>query len=266
MVNWLRKHAKTIIILIILIGSVISMLHLKRAFELDRDSNSEDQFRIAQLIFGLTLGYVVFSFLFNKWKQYRQLKNSHAQAQLELLKSKMDPHFFFNTLNNLYGLAIEKSDDTAPIILKLSEVMRYTIYNGEKETVTLRQEIEHLKQYIEIHKIRHKADIDIQIHEELSTEEFIVSPLLFINLLENAFKHGVETLAAGAFINIYIRAKRNKVSFEIENNFLPSIALHGGTGLNNLRERLKLCYPKRHTFSTKATDDVYKAKLELTIA
>ncbi|MBO3697005.1 histidine kinase [Fabibacter sp. E12] len=257
---------KAIIVLIILISSTISMLHLKRAYELDRNSSSEEEFKIAQLIFGLTIGYVVFSFLFNKWKQYQQLKNSHAQAQLELLKSKMDPHFFFNTLNNLYGLAIEKSDDTAPIILKLSEVMRYTIYNGEKETVTLRQEIEHLRQYIEIHKIRYKTDINIQLHQELSTEEFLVSPLLFINLLENAFKHGVETLTVGAFINIYIKAKRNRVSFEIENNFLPSVYLHGGTGLNNLKQRLKLCYPKRHTFEVKATDGVYKAKLELTIS
>lgn len=263
---WLKRHYKTIIVLAILASTIISMIQLKPAYELGRDSGLEERFKVAQLILILTIGYVVFSFLFNKWREYQKLKNAHTQAQLELLKSKMDPHFFFNTLNNLYGLAIEKSDDTAPIILKLSEVMRYTIYNGEKERVSLRDEIEHLRQYIDIHKIRYKKKVDIRLTEDLADKEFLIAPLLFINLLENAFKHGIESLTDNAFIQISIQATGNKVCFEIENNFGPSTAIVGGMGLKSLEKRLTLIYPKRHTLSIQKTDSIHKVTLVLTIS
>lgn len=264
--KWLMRHSKMIIVLVLLAGSIISMIQLKSAYELDRDAGFEERFKYAQLVLILTIAYVVFIFLFNKWKEYRKLKNAHSQAQLELLKSKMDPHFFFNTLNNLYGLAIEKSDETAPIILKLSEVMRYTIYNGEKELVSLRDEIEHLRQYIEIHKIRYKKKVDIQLKEDIVGKEFLVAPLLFINLLENAFKHGVESLTGDAFIQISIQATSNQVCFEIENNFGPSTAVAGGMGLKNLEKRLMLIYPKRHSLGIQKTDTIHKVTLALTIS
>lgn len=265
MTKWLMRHSKTIIVLVLLTGSIISMIQLKSAYELERDSDLEGKFKYAQAVLILTIGYVVFSFLFNKWKEYKKLKNAHAQAQLALLKRKMDPHFFFNTLNNLYGLAIEKSDETAPIILKLSEVMRYTIYNGEKERVSLRDEIEHLRQYIEIHKIRYKKEVDIQLNEDLADSEFLVAPLLFINLLENAFKHGVESLTDDAFIHMSITAKDKKVSFEIENNYSPNTAVTEGIGLKNLEERLMLIYPKQHTLKIQNTDLIHKVTLVFTI-
>lgn len=265
MFNWLKRHAKTIIVLVLIAGSIISMIQLKSAIEIERHADLLDRFMYAQFVLILTLAYVVFSFLFNKWKEYRALKNAHTEAQLALLKSKMDPHFFFNTLNNLYGLAIEKSDETAPIILKLSEVMRYTIYNGEKETVSLREEIEHLKQYIEIHKIRYEKKVDITFSEVLSDDEFSIAPLLFINLLENAFKHGVESLTDNAYIKIVIEASDKKVRFEIENNFVSKGTTKGGLGLGNLEQRLMLSYPKHHTYKIESTNDTYKATIELTV-
>lgn len=263
MFRWLQKHANKIVIVAILLSSLVAMAHFKRAYELNRDSNDENIFKFTQLIFILTIAYVVFSFIFSKWKEYRVLKNSHTQAQLELLKSKMDPHFFFNTLNNLYGLAIEKSDDTAPVILKLSEVMRYTIYNGEQENVTLREEIDHLRQYIEIHKIRYKDRVTVQINENIQNDRLSVAPLLFINLVENAFKHGAETLVADAYIKIDIQSSGGKVLFTIENNKLSGLSSKGGHGLVHLRERLALIYPKKHNLSVEKTDLTYMAHLEL---
>ncbi len=263
--EWLKRYAKTIIVLVLIAGSIISMIQLKSAYEVQRHSRLVDRFMYAQLVLILTLAYVVFTFLFNKWKEYRALKDSHAQAQLELLKSKMDPHFFFNTLNNLYGLAIEKSEDTAPIILKLSEVMRYTIYNGSKEQVPLKDEIEHLKQYIEIHKIRYNQAVDIEFKEDLSDDAVSIAPLLFINLLENAFKHGAETLTKGAYIRIQIKSTDKAVSFEIENNKILNQGQKEGIGLKNLQQRLKLTYPKKHTLELKPTDLTYTAKLELIV-
>ncbi len=266
MTQWLKRHIKTIIILIILIGASIAMAQFKQAYELSRDAYYENSFKLAQLIFFLTIAYVIFTFLFNKWKEYKALRNSHDKAQLELLKSKMDPHFFFNTLNNLYGLAIEKSDETAPVILKLSEVMRYTIYNGEKQKVTLREEVEHLRQYIEIHKIRYKDRVNICINENILDDQLSIAPLLFINLVENAFKHGAETLTAEAYIKIDIQSSGKKVAFTIENNKLPGISSEGGHGLAHLRERLALTYPRKHNFSIERTDFTYLANLELKIA
>jgi len=266
MFRWLQKQAIKIVIVAILLSSLVAMAHFKRAYELNRDSNDENIFKFSQLIFILTIAYVIFSFIFSKWKEYRVLKNSHAQAQLELLKIKMDPHFFFNTLNNLYGLAIEKSDDTAPVILKLSEVMRYTIYNGEKQSVTLREEIDHLRQYIEIHKIRYKDRVNIDIKEDIMDDKLSIAPLLFINLVENAFKHGAETLTAEAYIKIDIQSSNRKVIFVIENNKLPGISKEAGHGLNHLRERLVLLYPGKHNFSIEKTDFTYLANLELKLA
>ncbi len=265
MIEWLKRHAKTIIVLVLLAGSIISMIQLKSAYEVRSDTRMLDRFLIAQSILILTLAYVVFSFLFNKWKEYRVLKHSHAQAQLELLKSKMDPHFFFNTLNNLYGLAIEKSEDTAPIILKLSDIMRYTIYSGSKERVPIKDEIEHLKQYTEIHKIRYNQAVDIKFNENISNEELSIAPLLFINLLENAFKHGAETMTEGAYIKIQIKTDNQTVTFEIENNKISDETRKDGIGLKNLQQRLKLTYPKKHTLEIKQTDLTYTAKLELIV-
>ncbi|OEK01115.1 hypothetical protein BFP97_06155 [Roseivirga sp. 4D4] len=263
MTQWLKRYVRTVIVIIILIGSSIAMAQFKQAYELDRDSNYENAFKFAQLVFFLTVAYVVFTFLFNKWKEYRSLKNAHSKAQLELLKSKMDPHFFFNTLNNLYGLAIEKSDDTALIILKLSEVMRYTIYNGEKEFVTLREEIDYLKQYIEIHRIRHKHNLDIEFKEELPSTEIRIAPMILINLLENAFKHGIEALTKGAYIKIDIKAHGRKVLLSIENNRLPGISKESGRGLTYLKERLSLVYPKKHNLKIERTENTFSVRLEL---
>ncbi|OEK04394.1 sensor histidine kinase [Roseivirga misakiensis] len=267
MVSWAKRYTKQIIVAIILIGSVLAMINLKPLYELDRDSTYEDQFRMAQVVFILTLLYIITEFVFNRWKAYKSLKNAHSEAQLELLKTKMDPHFFFNTLNNLYGLAIEKSEDTGPIILKLSEVMRYNIYEGAKESVSIKEEINHLNQYIEIHKIRYKKRVHIQLEEDIYDEEAQVAPLLFINLLENAFKHGVESLTDDAFIKIKFKTSPNEVYFSIENNYLPeqNHEKHG-IGLSNLKERLRLTYPKRHSIEIHQAENVFRVELKLSIA
>ena len=114
---------------------------------------------VYRLLLIVTIGYVVLSWIFKKLREFRRLKNDKTAAELALLKSKIDPHFFFNTLNNLYSLAIKKSDEAPQVILKLSEIMRYTIYDAESETVPLKDEINYLEQYVEIQKIRYKKSV-----------------------------------------------------------------------------------------------------------
>jgi len=194
---------------------------------------------------------------------YFRLKNDKAKTELLHLKSQVNPHFFFNTLNNLYGLVGTDTKKAQELILKLSDMMRYSIYEGEKEVVTLKAEVDYLRNYIELHEMRYHKPIDVKFEVEIE-ENYKVMPLLFIILLENAFKHGIENLNKDAYVHVYINSKNNKVFFEIENNFDTTLAKEdNGIGLKNLKRRLELVYPKKHTLSFSKTENVYKAKLIL---
>ncbi|MGK0388581.1 MAG: two-component system sensor histidine kinase AlgZ [Maribacter sp.] len=192
-----------------------------------------------------------------------RLKNDKVKTELLHLKSQVNPHFFFNTLNNLYGLVGTDTKKAQQLILKLSDMMRYSIYEGEKEAVTLKAEVDYLKNYIELHKMRYHKQIDVKFEAEIE-DDYKLMPLLFIILLENAFKHGIENLSKDAYVHVYISSKNNKVFFEIENNFDTTLTKqNNGIGLKNLKRRLELVYPKKHTLSFVTIEDVYKAKLTL---
>ena len=192
-----------------------------------------------------------------------KLKNEKAKTELMLLKSQVNPHFFFNMLNNLYGLVGKDAKKGQELILKLSDMMRYSIYEGEKDLVTLKDEVDYLKNYIELHKMRYHKTIDINFNCQIE-EDFKVMPLLFIILLENAFKHGVERLRDNAFVHINIVTFENEIRFTIENNFDSSeIPEQSGIGLKNLKRRLELVHPNKHTLSFSTAENVYKAQLTL---
>ncbi len=191
------------------------------------------------------------------------LKNERTKNELMLLKSQVSPHFFFNMLNNLYGLVGKDAKKAQELILKLSDMMRYSIYEGEKDLVPLEEEVDYLKNYIELHKMRYHKKIDInfvcQIEENIS-----VMPLLFIILLENAFKHGVERLRENVYVNVSMVAVENSIKFTVENSFDNAESVkEAGIGLINLKRRLELVYPKRHELSFSTVEHVYKAQLTL---
>ena len=212
----------------------------------------------------LLMGHMIVSWLVNQYKLIRQLKSEKVQAELLHLKSQVNPHFFFNTLNNLYGLAREKSDLTAGLILQLSEMMRYSIYEGRKDKVPLEDEVEYLQNFIELHKIRHHRNVDIVFNRHIQENGYLVTPLLFIILLENAFKHGVDNLTEGAYIHMNLIAGNDKVIFAIENNFDPmEFSDKEGIGLKNLQRRLTLIYPKKHQMAMSSEDGIFKVQLEL---
>lgn len=220
----------------------------------------EKEIKIILIIpfFVLIIGWV-----FQQWKWMKTLESKKAKAELSLLKSQINPHFFFNTLNNLYGLTVEKSDDAPNVVLKLSDMMRYTIYLGKEDLVPLKDEIDYLQNYIELHKIRYQKKVDIQFtYSNISNYKIV--PLLYIIALENAFKHGVEKLTENAYIHIIISTDNGSVIFEIENNFeIPETEHNPGIGLNNLKQRLRLLYPKKHQLTIKNNDSVYKLALKL---
>jgi sensor histidine kinase YesM len=206
---------------------------------------------------------LILRWVFKQTRVILTLKNEKAKTELVHLKSQVNPHFFFNMLNNLYGLVGTDAKKAQDLILKLSDMMRYSIYEGEKDTVSLEEEVEYLKNYIELHKMRYRKEIDIKFINDIS-ENHKVMPLLFIILLENAFKHGVENLRENAYVHINLKSEGNQIFFDIENNFDPTIETeHKGIGLDNLNRRLELVYPKNHTLSFSKTNDIYKAQLNI---
>ena len=203
---------------------------------------------------------------YEQWRWFKSVQADKGKAELALLKSQINPHFFFNTLNNLYGLVVEKSDQAPDVVLKLSEMMRYTIYDGREDLVSLDDEITYLENYIDLHKIRYQKKVNIEFHKELD-EDLKIAPLLFIILLENSFKHGVEKLTEGAFVRIYLLAKDHHLNFRIENNFeeQPSKKTTG-IGLENLRKRLEHIYPGRHELSIEKQAPLYRVNLSIQLS
>jgi len=181
------------------------------------------------------------------------------------LQSQVNPHFFFNTLNNLYGLMRRKPDEAQLMVLKLSDMMRYSIYQGQKEEVALQEEIDYLMNYLEVHRLRYHKTIEIDFHP-VFIGEVAVKPLLFIILVENAFKHGVENLTDHAYVHIELRANQELIHFTIRNNYDESeVKPEKGIGLINLRKRLELLYPNKHRLVIQDQAGVYEATLELEI-
>ncbi|UII31049.1 sensor histidine kinase [Fulvivirga ulvae] len=200
---------------------------------------------------------------YEQWKWLKSLKADKTAAELALLKTQINPHFFFNTLNNLYSLTVKHSDDAPKVILKLSDMMRYTIYEGKKSLVSVKEEIEYLNNYIDLHKIRYHKRVDISFSHEVDDHDQ-VAPLLFIILLENAFKHGVESLSDGAYIDMHLTGNGKNICFSIKNNFDPAQkSAPAGIGLDNLKRRLDLIYPERHQLAITDEGGIFTANLSI---
>ena len=225
----------------------------------------EEQAMALALCYFLVLIVLAIGWVIRQFQELVKLKSEKSKTELLHLKSQVNPHFFFNMLNNLYGWVGKDPKTAQGLILKLSDMMRYSIYEGQADFVKLEQEVAYLKNYISLHKMRYHKTIDVRFHSDFEGERYRVMPLLFIILLENAFKHGVENLRENAFIDIDLSTKGDTIHFSVENNF-DDLELPGGAGigLQNLKRRLELAYPKAHQLSLNTQGNIYKAKLSLT--
>lgn len=228
------------------------------------DSIKEPFFSMIAFVYWSLLIFWALRWAFKQTKSIIRQQKEKKSTELQHLQSQVNPHFFFNTLNNLYGLVEKDSKKAQELILQLSDMMRYSIYDGQKESVTLEDEVAYLQNFIELHKSRYHKAMDIQLNLHFLNEGIQITPLLFINLLENAFKHGVENLRENAYIHMQLMAIKNEVSFVIENNFDPEeLPENPGIGLKNLRRRLELAYPGKHSLVMSSDQNIYKAKLIL---
>lgn len=215
------------------------------------------------LIYFIVVIIAVAQWLFVNIRFLINLKNEKAKTELLNLQSQVNPHFFFNMLNNLYGLIDKDSEKAKQLILNLSDMMRYSIYEGQKEYVSLQQEIDFINHYIVLHKMRYHKDIHVDFDIEVDDKGQKIMPLLFIILIENAFKHGVEVLRNHAFVKISIQSDRNEIRFWVENNFDLEKKNEAGIGLTNLKRRLELAYNRKYRFETSKKDDIFQANLSL---
>jgi len=195
----------------------------------------------------------------------RDLENQRLTAELAFLKSQINPHFLFNSLNSIYSLAYQKSDTTPEAILKLSEIMRYMLYENNDNKVDLAKELQYLQNYIDLQKIRfgNKAFVDFKITGEVGNQKIV--PLLLIAFIENAFKHGVAS-DPSAPIRLLINLDGTKLHFYMENKkHTNNRDTEGGIGLNNVQRRLDLLYPGHYSLTIQDETDTYTCELSLVL-
>lgn len=200
---------------------------------------------------------------FSSQRIQMSLENEKKDMELQFLKSQLNPHFLFNSLNNIYSLAYQKSDKTADAILKLSEIMRYMIYESNDSWVSLTKEVEYVESFVELQKLRFKdgAAVEINLNGEIDGQKII--PLILISFVENAFKHGVANDPTDP-IKINIIANQKILHFSVTNkkSKFNKDAL-GGVGLNNVERRLELLYPNRYKLNVVNSATHYTTELML---
>jgi LytS/YehU family sensor histidine kinase len=196
-----------------------------------------------------------------------QMELKLKEAELKLLKAQVHPHFLFNTLNNLYGLTLEKSDEAPKLVLQLSEILDYILYRCNDKQVPLQEEINNLKNYIEIEKIRYSEKLELKTDFQKKVEPLKIAPLILLPFVENAFKHGVSNFPGVAFVTIKISLLEKTLIFTIKNSKNPlakkTESYSRGIGLVNVRKRLDLIYSGKYILSIDEQEDTFSVNLTL---
>ncbi len=205
---------------------------------------------------------------FQQLREKQELETQTMQSELRFLKSQINPHFLFNTLNNLYALTLKKSDKAPEIVIKLSEMMRYMLYECNEKQVPLKKEVNYLKNYLDLERLRQHDNISINFHVEGHIGDQQIAPLLLIPFLENSFKHGLNTQLKEGFVDIVLLIEDKSVDFQIENSKGQTIASpdnrpSGGIGLVNVRRRLNLLYPDRYELRVSNNPNTFAVHLTI---
>lgn len=193
-------------------------------------------------------------------------ENKQLKAELNLLKAQVHPHFLFNTLNNLYGLITQNQNQQASdVTLKLADLMRYLLESSKTDLVNLNKEIQFIDDYLSLEKIRLSQKTDIKFMVSGLNKELFVAPLLFIPLVENAFKHGINTIFTDSFAHFSLSVQGNEIFFEAINSVGKSTenSEKSGTGLENLKKRLQLIYSQKHQLDIEQTANQFKVILHI---
>lgn len=205
-----------------------------------------------------------------KERRIAQLEKGKLDAELRTLKAQLDPHFLLNSLNSLYSLALDGDQRTPEIILKLSESVRYMLYECSSRFVPLSREVDHISNYVSLQKLRCGERVDIQFAVEGCIEDQkSIAPLLFLPIIENAFKHGTSGKRHHSFVRIQIQVADSEIHCRSANSRgVPDrspIYTEGGIGLKNLRKRLQLIYPGRHQLNIREDEETFRVHLKINV-
>jgi len=218
-------------------------------------------FLIASIIYRLIIDKIA------RDKKQKEIIAEQLSIKLKFLRSQISPHFIFNVLTNLVSLARKKSEEMEPALIMLSDLIRYMLYESDEKKVALSKEVEYLKSYIELQKLRFGHDVAIDTDVDLSenSEQKNIEPMLLIPFVENAFKHG--TGADNPLIQIALKANNQKIEFDVKNRFSEDANeikdANSGIGLENVQSRLALLYPKEHSLIIKKGNDLFHVHLTL---
>jgi LytS/YehU family sensor histidine kinase len=204
--------------------------------------------------------------LMYKLKEVEQLQSLVKESELQFLKSQINPHFLFNNLNNLYAYAMENSAKTPSIILELSSVLRYMLYDCKENKVALSKEIQHLENFVKLNELQIENRGIISFNNTISNTNFTIAPLILMVFIENAFKHAMASQTDKIQIKIDLKMKENKLYFSCENSFLEmknNDSLHKGIGLQNVKKRLELLYPEKYDLQIDTKNGIYVVHLNL---
>jgi two-component system sensor histidine kinase AlgZ len=213
---------------------------------------------------GFTSMIVLFKHWMQKQKDLLTAKNEQVNAELQLLKAQIHPHFLFNTLNNIYAFSLERSTQTPHLILKLSSILSYMLYDCRASLVPLEKEIEVMKNYIGLEKERYGDRIEISENITGNIADYQIAPLLMIPFIENAFKHGTSEDLEKPWMSLDIDVRLGVLRCKIVNSKtdLPNLST-SGIGIDNVKKRLKLLYPETHELSLQDEGDFYSVALSL---
>jgi two-component system LytT family sensor kinase len=192
----------------------------------------------------------IIKMLFERQEKVNALQTEKLKLELSQLKAQLQPHFFFNTINNMYALSVQHSPQTPKMINDLSGIMRHILYEARNERVPLQQEIDFIKSYISLENIRHNEENIIELVVQGETENISVEPLLFLPFIENTFKHALHADMAEKWVKLVLTVDEDELVFQATNPRMPKGLRvdhrSGGIGLSNIRKRLELLYPGRH--------------------
>ncbi|MEM6318539.1 MAG: sensor histidine kinase [Bacteroidota bacterium] len=220
-----------------------------------------------------TILFLIFKMVKNHYEQesrLTELENEKSKAELNFLKAQMNPHFLFNTLNNIYALAKKQSPQTPEMILKLSDLLDYTIYECNEPSVPISKEWELIENYVDLQAVRQGSKVTIAIDQAIDDEETSIAPLILITLVENAFKHSSGVGQQPASIRISLRVEKKWLTFTVFNTKSSGsapykIAPKKSIGVKNVKKQLALLYSEKHTYEVEATANSYTVTLTINL-
>ena len=230
---------------------------------------------ITFIIYGIALTVKLLKLWFKKNQELNEMSRNKLrtelrlkEAELSLLKAQLHPHFLFNTLNNLYGLTLEKSDHAPAIVLRISDMINYMLHESNQTSVPLAKEIKYLRDYLDLEKLRFGEELKLEFKEEGNYTNFEIAPLILIPFVENAFKHGASLQTEGAEISVQIIADPEIFILRVENSVEPDPSqrvneISGGLGLANVKKRLELLYKDRYILDIDNKTDTFVIRLEI---